>query len=67
MKKKIIVNKNGLLEINLKNLEHNYKILKGTSSPSNLAAVLKSDCYGLGSENLRYGIINLTKNDFYEF
>ena len=45
MKKKVgIVNSNGLLKINLKNLEYNYKSLKLIVRPAKLAAVLKSNC-----------------------
>ncbi len=65
MKKKIIVNNNGLLEINLKNLEHNYKILKKTSSSTTVAAVLKSDCYGLGSERILKKLIELGCDHFF--
>ena len=49
----------------MKNLEHNYKILKGTSSPSNLAAVLKSDCYGLGSERILKKLVELGCDHFF--
>ena len=46
--KRIIINKNGLLKVNLNNLSANYKILKTYTKNSRIAGVLKSDSYGLG-------------------
>ena len=66
MKKKIgIVNSNGLLKINLKNLEHNYKSIEKIIKPSKLAAVLKSNCYGLGLNEITKKLLRLKCNNFF--
>ena len=66
MKKEVgIVNSNGLLKINLKNLEYNYKSLKKIVKPSKLAAVLKSNCYGLGLKEITKKLLKLKCNNFF--
>jgi len=66
MKKKVgIVNNNGLLKINLKNLEYNYKSLKKIVKPAKLAAVLKSNCYGLGLKEITKKLLTLKCNYFF--
>ena len=65
MKKEVgIVNSNGLLKINLKNLEYNYKSLKKIVRPAKLAAVLKSNCYGLGLKEITKKLLTLKCNNF---
>ena len=49
---KHIINNNGLLKINLKNLSYNYNFLSKFVKPSRVASVLKSNCYGLGLEKV---------------
>ncbi len=60
-----IVNSNGLLKINLKNLEYNYKSIERIVKPSKLAAVLKSNCYGLGVKEITKKLLTLKCNNFF--
>ena len=43
-----MTNHNSILEVNLKNLQYNYKKLSGLANRSICAATIKSDAYGLG-------------------
>ena len=52
-----IINNNGLLKINLKNLSDNYNFLSKFVKPSRVASVLKSNCYGLGLEKVAKKLI----------
>tara|TARA_B100001057_G_scaffold276101_1_gene276376 strand:- start:874 stop:1977 length:1104 start_codon:yes stop_codon:yes gene_type:complete len=66
MRKKIgILNSNGLLKINLKNLEYNYKSIEKIVRPSKLATVLKSNCYGLGLSEITKKLLVLKCNNFF--
>ena len=60
-----IINNNGLLKINLKNLSHNYKFLTRFVKPSRVASVLKSNCYGLGLNKVTKKLIDLGCKDFF--
>ena len=55
--KKITINENGLLKINLGFLGDNYKNLKKTLKKSRIGCVLKSDAYGLG-------LVEITKKTY---
>ena len=63
--KRIIINKNGLLKVNLNNLSANYKILKTYTKNSRIAGVLKSDSYGLGLERVAKKLVDLGCKDFF--
>ena len=63
--KRIIINKNGLLKVNLNNLSANYKILKTYTKNSRIAGVLKSDSYGLGLEKVTKKLVDLGCKDFF--
>ena len=63
--KRIIINKNGLLKVNLNNLSANYKILKTYTKNSRIAGVLKSNSYGLGLEKVTKKLVNLGCKDFF--
>ena len=43
-----MTNHNSILEVNLKNLQYNYKKLSGLANRLICAATIKSDAYGLG-------------------
>ena len=62
---KHIINNNGLLKINLKNLSHNYNFLSKFVKPARVASVLKSNCYGLGLEKVAKKLVNLGCKDFF--
>ena len=62
---KHIINNNGLLKINLKNLASNYKFLSRYVEPSRVASVLKSNCYGLGLNKVSKKLIELGCKDFF--
>ena len=62
---KHIINNNGLLKINLKNLSYNYNFLSKFVKPSRVASVLKSNCYGLGLEKVAKKLVNLGCKDFF--
>lgn len=48
--KEIYKNQNAILKINLKNIELNYNKLKKVAPNINIAACVKANCYGLGSQ-----------------
>ena len=62
---KHIVNKNGLLKINLTNLSNNYNFLQNLVKPSRVASVLKSNCYGLGLDKVAKKLVDLGCKDFF--
>jgi len=43
-----VIKNNAILEVSLKNLEHNYKKLSSLSNKSICAATIKADAYGIG-------------------
>ena len=65
MKKSVIINENSLLKINLNTLDENYEILKKNVQPADIAAVLKSNCYGLGIEKISKRLIELGCKNFF--
>jgi len=44
-----MIKHNVILEVNLKNLEYNYKKLSNIASKSICAATIKADAYGIGA------------------
>mgnify|MGYP001163813447 CR=1 FL=1 len=65
MKKSVIINENSLLKINLNTLSENYENLKKNVQPADIAAVLKSNCYGLGIEKISKRLIELGCKNFF--
>ena len=63
--KKITINENGLLKINLGFLGDNYKNLKKTLKKSRIGCVLKSDAYGLGLVEITKKLIKIGCQDFF--
>ena len=60
-----IINNNGLLKINLSNVSDNYSFLSECVKPSRVAAVLKSNSYGLGLEKVAKKLLGLGCKDFF--
>ncbi len=65
MRKSVIINENSLLKINLNTLGKNYENLKKNVQPADIAAVLKSNCYGLGIEKISEKLIELGCKNFF--
>ncbi len=63
--KKIIVNKNGLLKINLDCLSKNYNILQKILKNKRIGSVLKSDSYGLGLLEVTKKLVSVGCKDFF--
>ena len=61
-----IINDNCLLKINLNRIGQNYKkIQKRISKNSEISAVLKSNAYGLGLENIAKKLIKIGCKSFF--
>ncbi len=63
--KKIIVNKNGLLKINLDCLSENYNTLQRILKNKRIGSVLKSDSYGLGLLEVTKKLVSIGCKDFF--
>ena len=61
----IILNKNGLLKINLNHLGNNYKNLKKILKKSRIGGVLKANAYGLGLNKIARKLLSLGCRDFF--
>jgi alanine racemase len=55
----------GILTINLNALAYNYKLLAAKSTPTNCAAVVKANAYGIGIEQAVPALINAGCNTFF--
>ena len=65
--KKILNESNAILEINLKNIEDNYKHLKNVAPNAKIAACVKANSYGLGSSIICKSLYKLKCRDFFVF
>ena len=63
--KKILNESNAILEINLKNIEDNYKHLKNVAPNAKIAACVKANSYGLGSSIICKSLYKLKCRDFF--
>jgi alanine racemase len=61
----IYANNNAILQINLKNLEKNYKKLKFIAPNSQIAACVKANSYGLGTEQVIKILYKLKCKNFF--
>ena len=56
---------NAILQINLKNLENNYKYLQSNAPNSIIAACVKANAYGLGSVEICKALYKQNCRDFF--
>ena len=63
--KKIINQHNAILQINLKNIENNYNYIKNIAPNSKIAACVKANSYGLGSDIVCKSLYKLKCRDFF--